>query len=119
MEKLIAYCGGSCTECPAYIATMNDDQALRVKTAAEWTVKYKVEFTPDMLHCTSCKGDGVKVGYCSQCEIRKCATAKGAANCGVCEEFKTCETINGLIAAFPEMSRYFSDDESNQQPATN
>jgi hypothetical protein len=101
MEKLIAYCGLDCVECDAYKATQNNDQALREKTAAEWTKNFNFNFTPDMINCTSCKGNGVQVGNCSQCKIRKCASGKNIVNCGVCGEFKTCKTINGFIAQAP------------------
>ena len=33
MKDMIGYCGLDCEKCDAYIATMNDDQALREKTA--------------------------------------------------------------------------------------
>ena len=36
MKDRIAYCGLNCEECDAYIATINDDQALREKTARLW-----------------------------------------------------------------------------------
>jgi hypothetical protein len=101
MERLIAYCGIACAECGAYKALQNNDQALREKTAAEWTKAYNFSFTPEMINCTSCKGDGVQVGHCSQCEVRKCAIEKGVVNCGVCSEFKTCKTINDFIARAP------------------
>jgi hypothetical protein len=101
MEKIIAYCGLNCAECGAYIATKNNDQALREKTAVEWTTMHDFKFTPDMINCTSCRADGVKVGYCSQCEIRKCASGKNLVNCGACGEFSTCKTINDFIAKVP------------------
>ena len=107
MEKLIAYCGLNCAECGAYLAMKNDDQALREKTAAEWTVKFNFSFTPDMINCTSCKGDGVKIGHCSVCEIRKCASGKGVVNCGACGDFKTCKTINDFIAMVPCVAKNF------------
>jgi hypothetical protein len=102
MEKIIAYCGLDCAECDAYLAHKNNDQALREKTAAEWSKAHNFAFTPEMINCTSCKGDGVQVGYCSQCEIRKCAAEKGVVNCGACGEFKTCKTINDFIAQVPK-----------------
>ena len=39
MKQLIAYCGLDCEKCDAYIATQNNDQALREKTArpSEWS----------------------------------------------------------------------------------
>ena len=35
--KMLAMCGLDCAACPAFIAHKTDDQALRVKTAAEWS----------------------------------------------------------------------------------
>lgn len=34
MERMVAYCGIVCTECPAYIATQNNDT---VRSSQEWT----------------------------------------------------------------------------------
>ena len=101
MEQLIAYCGLDCAQCDAYKATQNNDQALRVKTAAEWTKAHNFNFTADMINCTSCKGNGVHVGHCSECEIRACASGKKVVNCGACADFKTCKTINDFIAQVP------------------
>ena len=101
MEKMISYCGINCAECGAFLAMKNNDQALREKTAAEWTTAHNFNFTPDMINCVSCKGSGVQVGHCSECEIRKCASAKGVVNCGACGEFKTCKTINDFIEQAP------------------
>ena len=36
MNKMIAYCGLNCEKCDAYIATINNDQELRKKTAKLW-----------------------------------------------------------------------------------
>ena len=33
MKDRIAYCGLDCEKCDAYLATINDDKALREKTA--------------------------------------------------------------------------------------
>ena len=101
MEKLIAYCGLDCAACDAYKATMNNDQALREKTAAEWSKMHNFAFTPEMINCTSCQGSGAKIGHCSECEMRKCAMEKSVVNCGACADFKTCKTINDFIAMVP------------------
>jgi hypothetical protein len=37
IDPLIAICGVSCTECPAYIATQANDQAALERLAGEWT----------------------------------------------------------------------------------
>jgi hypothetical protein len=76
---------------------------LREKTAAEWKIAHHFDFTPDMINCTSCTGNGIQVGHCSQCEIRKCAIGKNVVNCGVCVEFKTCKTINDFLTQVPSL----------------
>ena len=101
MEKIIAYCGLDCAGCDAYIATKNNDQALREKTAAEWSKAYNFNCTPEMINCTSCAAEGAKIGHCLECEIRKCASGKALANCGACNEIKTCKTINDFFAQAP------------------
>jgi len=101
MEKLIAYCGLDCAQCGAYLAHKNDDNALREKTAAEWKIAHNFDFTPEMINCTGCKGTGVLIGHCSECEMRKCAIARGVVNCGTCDEFKTCKTINDFMEMVP------------------
>ena len=98
MPTLIAPCGSNCAECDAFKATKNNDDALRAKVAADWTVAHDFAFTPDMINCTGCMGDGVKVNFCSDmCEVRKCAVAKGAASCAACADYTTCDTIKGLL----------------------
>ena len=104
MDKIIAYCGLDCAQCGAYVAMKNNDQALREKTAAEWSKMHNFNFTPDMINCTSCKGSGVQVGYCSECGIRKCALGKNVVNCGDCAEFKSCKTINDFMAMVPAVA---------------
>lgn len=103
MEKLIAYCGIDCAECGAYLATKNNDQALREKTAAEWSKKFNFVCPPEMLNCTSCKSTGVRIVNCSQCEVRNCASGKGLENCGACKDFNTCETIKGFLEHTPSL----------------
>lgn len=105
MEKIIAYCGLNCAECDAYKATLNNDAALRIKTAAEWTKAYNFTFSPDMINCTSCTGKGVKIGHCTECEMRKCAVNKAVVNCGACADFKTCKTINDFLAQVPDAAK--------------
>lgn len=103
MKKTIAFCGINCSKCGAYLAHKNNDQALREKTADEWTKAHNFNFTPEMINCTSCKGSGVQIGHCSNCEIRKCALEKGVINCGACGEFETCKRINEFLEQVPDL----------------
>ena len=105
MTKLIAACGLDCAECNAYVASMNNDSVLRKKTADEWSKAFNFAFTPEMINCHGCFAtDGVQIGHCSECEMRKCAISKKAANCGACGEFP-CKTISDFHAQCPEAAK--------------
>ena len=99
MNKMIAYCGLDCEKCDAYLATVNDDRALRVKTAKRWSELNHVTILPEQINCLGCRADGVKTVYCeSLCGIRQCALKKGMETCGSCPEMERCPTVGQIIA---------------------
>ena len=100
MQPIIAYCGLVCSSCPTFLATQNDDDVAREKTAAFYFEKFGLNFTPQEINCDGCASEGGKlIGYCQSCEIRKCARAKSLVSCAVCEE-QPCEKL----AKFHEFS---------------
>lgn len=102
MDKLIAFCGLDCAGCEAYIATRVNDEAAKQALLAKWRVEYD---SPDMpaeaVTCDGCAGEGRHGGYCSFCEVRACASARGVRNCAHCGEYETCETLQGFIVNIP------------------
>lgn len=98
MKKLIAYCGLDCEKCEARIATLNNDNELRVKVSKEWSAMNGVEITPEMINCEGCRMDGVKFPFCeSLCPIKKCASEKGFETCGNCADMESCEKVGMVI----------------------
>lgn len=96
---MIAYCGLDCEKCDARIATVNNDDVLRVKTAELWTRLNGIEITKDQINCMGCCEDGIKTPFCdSLCAIRKCAVAKAYASCGECGELDRCDKIKMMIS---------------------
>lgn len=94
MEPIIAYCGINCSECDAYKATANNDDALRTKVAAEWSKMYGFDCQPEQINCVGCLAtEGVQIGHCSECNIRLCGLSKKVANCGHCEAY-ACDQLN-------------------------
>lgn len=94
MKQLLGCCGLDCEACGAYIATVNDDDEMRQKTAALWSEWNQTEIPPEAINCLGCRGDGVKAYYCSHlCEIRKCALGKGYATCAECDGRESCATL--------------------------
>ena len=98
-NKFIACCGLDCEKCDARLATVNDDDALRRKTAELWSKLNNAEITPEMINCTGCRTDGVKTPFCSDfCAIRKCALGKGLNTCADCTELQGCGTLAMITA---------------------
>lgn len=98
-DKLIAFCGLNCRKCDAYIATVNDDRALREKTARLWSELNHVLITPEQINCEGCRAEGAKTVFCSElCEIRKCAVEKGVATCGDCASMESCSLLGAILA---------------------
>lgn len=102
MKGMIAYCGLDCEKCDAYLATINDDQALREKTAKLWAELNNAPILPEHINCEGCRVDGIKTIYCdSLCAIRQCALKKGAATCGNCPDLEKCQTVRIIISNNP------------------
>jgi predicted nucleic acid binding AN1-type Zn finger protein len=99
MDKMIAYCGLDCIQCPAYVATQADDREALEKTAAMWREQFNSPYiTADSIICDGCMQDGRLSGYCTICEIRACALERGMETCALCAEYEGC----GKLAAFHE-----------------
>ncbi|MDO4581801.1 MAG: DUF3795 domain-containing protein [Bacillota bacterium] len=97
-SKMIAYCGLDCAKCDAYIATVNDDQALREKTAKLWAEANHAPITPEMINCMGCCVEGVKTPYCdSMCEIRQCAMKKSVVSCARCANMDGCKSLRYVL----------------------
>ena len=102
MKQLIACCGLDCEFCNARIATLNNDNELREKTAQEWSVMYNSNITPESINCVGCRVEGVKIAHCNICEIRTCAETKGHESCGTCTELDTCPTVGFVLQHVPD-----------------
>jgi len=102
MPELLSYCGIDCDTCPALIATRTNDAALRAKTAAEWSKSFGHDFKPEQVNCAGCTtAAGPHIGYCSICEVRKCAGARKLDNCAACSDYG-CATLAGFHKNAPE-----------------
>jgi hypothetical protein len=109
MEKLIyGCCGLNCEECPVFIATVNDDDVLRQKTADEWSKLYSEYIGKDALkvedmNCEGCQSEGglLFIG-CRNCPIRACCREKQLSTCASCHDYKTCEMLHGFFGHAPQ-----------------
>lgn len=103
MRNMIAYCGLDCETCDAYLATVNDDQELRKKTAKLWAELNHAPILPEHINCQGCRVDGIKTVFCdSLCGIRQCALKKGVTTCGGCPDMEGCQTVGRILSNNPE-----------------
>lgn len=98
MNKMIAYCGLDCSKCDAYLATINNDQALREKTAKLWSKLNNAPILPEHINCRGCRANGVKTVFCEKmCPIRQCALKKGVVTCNHCPNKIKCEPLQAFL----------------------
>ncbi len=100
-NKMIAVCGLDCAACDAFIATKSNDDTMKAKVAAEWSKMNGADIKPEDIICEGCRtGSSVLGGYCSMCEIRKCAAEKQVSHCGICTDFP-CEKVSMVLDNSP------------------
>jgi hypothetical protein len=93
LDDLVAVCGYDCADCPAYIATRNNDTAELARLALEWTKALGKTYKPEDILCDGCRvPGGRRVAYCTDCNIRTCALSKGYITCAHCPA-SPCEKI--------------------------
>ncbi|KAB2945543.1 MAG: DUF3795 domain-containing protein [Candidatus Methanoperedens sp.] len=93
--------------CPVFVATANNDNGLRQKTAREWSKLYagqlreysgKNNLSPEDMNCSGCQSEsGLFIG-CMNCPIRKCGQEKKIISCAGCNEYETCSMLNGFLS---------------------
>ncbi len=102
MDRIVAYCGLVCSECPAYLATQADDLAAKERVVAQWRIEFNA---PDMniaaVTCDVCTTVGGRLGgYCPFCEIRACGVGRGVVNCAHCSDYG-CDKLTAFLTQAP------------------
>lgn len=105
-ESDLAYCGMNCPKCPVFIATARDDDALRQKTAREWTNLYAEilktvgidSLKPEDMNCRGCRSKSGRFFGCEKCSIRPCCQEKNLVTCAGCSEYESCDMLKGFYS---------------------
>ena len=101
-EKVIACCGLDCGACPAFHASERLSLAERQKVADQWARDFHAELKAEDIDCVGCAlAAGTHVGYCSMCEIRRCAMEKKVESCAGCPQFG-CTKLEAFLAHAPQ-----------------
>lgn len=106
MEKSLAYCGINCDICPVHIATAENDNGLRRKTAKEWSKLYAdilesfgiTSLEPENMNCFGCKSENGHFIGCAACPIKKCCNERKINTCANCDEYESCDMLKGFYS---------------------
>lgn len=113
MDKMVAFCGITCSECPAFLATQKDDDNERRKVAELWSEQFNAEIKPEDVNCDGCLlENGRLFSHCKVCEIRKCGQERGVKNCAYCDDY-VCEKLNNFINDVPEANATLEEIRKN------
>jgi hypothetical protein len=113
MDKMIAFCGITCTACPAFLATQKDDDSERKKVADLWSKQFNAEIKPEDINCDGCLSEsGQLFGHCEVCETRKCGQEKRVTNCAHCADY-ACEKLNNFIDQVPDAKTTLEEIRKN------
>ena len=113
MDEIIGRCGITCSECGAFIATKNNDDAKRKEVAEIWSKQYGSEIKSEDIYCDGCISEGgYHFNYCTVCELRKCGVEKGLVNCAHCDEF-ACEKLEKFFEMVPEAKKTLEGIRAN------
>jgi len=102
MERMVAYCGIVCTDCPGYLATQADDQAELERLAERSRTEYhRPEITVEWVMCDGClSASERKCAYCAECTIRACGLERGVVNCAYCPDY-ACQKLIEFFGMVP------------------
>ncbi len=102
MAKIQAYCGLDCSECEAYIATRDNDQAGLAATAEKWAKQFGGRnLGPEICICDGCTtGKRMSTAHAETCALRLCASTRGVATCAHCDDYG-CEILQGFFTLAP------------------
>ena len=114
MDKMIAFCGLTCTECPAFVATQKDDDEERKKVAEMWSKEFNEEIKPEDINCDGCLTEegGRVYNYCKVCKIRECGKKKAVENCAYCDDY-ACDKLNDFFKMAPEAKTALAEIRKN------
>ena len=98
-----AYCGLDCSECPAHLGYINNDDELRQQTVEKWNSP-QFPVTNETIDCAGCKSDGPHFTFCEKCNVRICASERGVETCAHCSDYG-CDILEEWLSHAGENAR--------------
>lgn len=89
MEKTLrslCYCGHDCSGCVTYLATTNNDDALREQSRRFYKEEFGLDIPLGQINCRGGRTDRV-LALCRSCPFRKCCKQHHVEACSLCPEY--------------------------------
>lgn len=102
MEEIVGFCGLICSDCPAYVATVEDDDAKREAVAKLWSKQYNARVDAASINCLGCHASDTSVfTHPLKCAIRLCGRKRGVATCAHCDDYP-CAQLEEFFEMVPD-----------------
>jgi len=101
MSDHTAMCGFDCRRCPVFIATRNEDAAMKAQLLDEYFKEYPDTTLAD-LNCDGCLAASGRIfRKCAGCAIRVCGLERAVATCADCAAYPDCDKLQTLFTHSP------------------
>ncbi len=100
-NRIVASCGISCTNCPAYLATRSNDMEKLQEISERWSNEGQTYDASDII-CDGCFSDRLHT-YCNECEVRACANQSGYRVCSLCPLYP-CDRLKDVWNSITQVS---------------
>lgn len=85
-NSMLCYCGHDCTRCVTYLATIKNDDTLRIQSRQFYMDLFGLEIPLSDIRCMGGRSDDIFY-LCKSCPWMKCAKEKGLSLCSGCAEY--------------------------------
>lgn len=94
----LCYCGHDCAKCVTYLATKNNDDALREQPRRFYQEEFGQDIPLEQFNCSGGRSDDV-FALCQQCPFKRCCKEKNVESCCECPEYP-CKTLSDYQAQY-------------------
>ena len=91
MTESICYCGHDCNRCVTRLATVHDDEALRLQAQAFYRDRFGLKIPLDQIHCQGGRSDDIFF-LCRECPFSTCCRSRNLTSCADCPDYP-CATL--------------------------
>ncbi len=109
----LCYCGHDCARCMTYLATVNDDGAMRERARRFYEETFARSLSPEELVCYGGRSSRVCV-LCKDCPFARCCRERGIASCRECPQYP-CAEIAAYEAQYVNQCGQISDSTETEQ----